>query len=219
MFDLTFLNIFTFPLNSIAIRIFLYPIGTLFLSLVGISLVLSYKKYLQIRNQKPPFEKYLKRGLFLFSLAMMITGLTWIYPHDGFIVFGVIHCISISIIVSYWIIPRPNIAFPLGFIILVIGLLFTTFTIDNPFLFWIGLTSPTFYTLDYFPLFPWLGIVLIGTVIGHQLYSILEKKYRKKQIQPTIAKPFSFLGEHALIIYLVHQPILFGLLYIISTFY
>jgi uncharacterized membrane protein len=203
-------------MNNIFIKLFLYPIGTLFLSLVGISLVLSYKANNMNHNQKPSFLKYLKRGLFLFSIALMITTLTWIYPHDGFIVFGVIHCIAISIILSYWLIPRPNIAFLLGSIVIVIGIFFTTFTIDNPFLFWIGLTSPSFYTLDYFPLFPWLGVVLIGTVLGHQIYPILEKKYLKKQIQPTLAKPFSYLGRHALIIYLIHQPILFGLLCIIS---
>ena len=213
MFDLTFLNILIFPLHSIPFRLFLYPIGSLFLLLVGISLVLSYQRYKNKTNIDPPFTKYLKRGLFLFFLALIITLLTWIYPHNGFIVFGVIHCISISIILSYWFIPHPDISLPMGVILISIGIFLTTITTKNPYLFWIGLTTSSFYTLDYFPLLPWLGVVLIGIFLGQHFYPRLAKENITFQKPPKIARPITFLGEHALIIYLLHQPILFGLLY------
>lgn len=213
LFDLTFLNIFTFPLQSISIRLFLYPIGTTFLLLVGISLVLSYHRYKNKKDRDPPFTKYLKRGLFLVSLALFITLVTWIYPHQGFIVFGVIHCIGISIILSYWFISRPATALITGLIFVLIGIFFRTLSTSNPYLFWLGITTQTFYTLDYFPLLPWLGVVLIGIFLGQHLYPHLEKKYETFQLQPKMIQPITYLGRHALIIYVLHQPILFAILY------
>ena len=215
LFDLSFLQIISFPLHSTPFLIFLYPIGTLFLLLVGISLVLSYQQY-NIKNKKyPPFIKYFKRGLFLLIIALFITIVTWIYPHNGFIVFGVIHCIAISIILSYWFIPKPILALSVGGMIIILGILIRAFSTTNPYLFWLGITTPSFYTLDFFPLIPWLGVVFIGIFFGHHLYLYLEKKYTKNQTQPKFTRPLTILGKHSLIIYLVHQPILFAILYLL----
>lgn len=214
LFDLSFLQILSFSLHSTPFLIFLYPIGTLFLLLVGISLVLSYRRYKDKNKKYPPFTKYLKRGSFLFLIALVITIITWFYPHEGFIVFGVIHCIGISIILSYWFIPKPNIALPVGIILIILGIMIRNLTTTNPYLFFLGITTPSFYTLDYFPLIPWLGIILIGIFLGQYLSPYLEKKYITVQIQPQLTIPITFLGKHSLTIYLVHQPILFAILYL-----
>jgi len=215
LFDLNFLHIVSVPLHTIWLRIFLYPIGTLFLLLVGISLVLSYNSYKNQHTRIPPFYKYFKRGIFLLSLALFITGLTWIYPHEGFIVFGVIHCISISIILSYYFISKPFSAFIVGIGSVLLGMYFLTLSVSNPYLFWLGLTTNSFYTLDYFPLFPWFGIVLIGIFIGQTMYPTLLVTHSKKQEIPPFLKPISYLGKHSLLIYLLHQPILFGILFLL----
>lgn len=214
LFDIDFLTIYTLSLHHISFQIFLYPIGTLFLLLVGISLILSYNQYQNMQKQTPPFKKYFTRGIILFFLALGITGVTWIYPHEGFIVFGVIHCISISIILSYPFITKPKIALILGSILIFIGVWFSTITVDNPYLFWMGLNTRSFYTLDYFPLLPWFGVVLIGLFSGQKIYPILQNKYQKPQKTPTVFIPLTILGNHSLIVYLLHQPILFGLLFI-----
>ena len=214
LFDLYFLQILSLPLRSIPFLLFLFPIGTLFLLLVGISLVLSYHRY-NIKNKMyPPFKKYLKRGSFLFSIALMITIITWIYPHEGFIVFGVIHCIGISIILSYWFISKPQISLAAGIIFILLGILFRTLSTTNPYIFWLGITTSSFYTLDYFPLIPWFGVVLIGIFLGHQLLPYLEKKHSIHQNQPKPTIPITFMGKHSLLIYLVHQPILFAILFL-----
>ena len=215
LFDLDFLNILSLPLHNLFFRLFLYPIGTLFLLVVGISLVLSYKRYIQKQNQTPSFSKYLKRGGFLFFIALFITVLTWIYPHEGFIVFGIIHCIGISIILSYLFISKPNISLVFGFIFVILGIYFALITILNPYFFWIGLKTPSFYTLDYFPLLPWFGVVLIGLFVGQKIYPTLQSKYGKQQHTPTVFRPISFIGRYSLVIYLLHQPILFGVLFIL----
>jgi hypothetical protein len=45
--------------------------------------------------------KFIRRGLFIFCLGLIITFATWIYLSRGFIIFGILHCIGISIILAY----------------------------------------------------------------------------------------------------------------------
>ena len=69
---------------------------------------------------------------------------------------------------------------------------------------------------DYMPLFPWLGIFLLGCVIGRTCYK--EKKTLFPSADKTmkaISRPVEFIGRHSLIIYLVHQPVVYGILYVI----
>ena len=66
---------------------------------------------------------------------------------------------------------------------------------------------------DFMPLFPWIGVFFIGCVAGRILYA------GKKTLFPdapawvrTVSRPFAFMGRHSLIVYLVHQPIMYGIL-------
>lgn len=69
---------------------------------------------------------------------------------------------------------------------------------------------------DHMDLFPWLGVFLIGCLIGRVCYSnkssLLPEGLKKLH---KIGFPFEFLGKHSLIIYLVHQPLVYGILYVI----
>ncbi|MCQ2473114.1 MAG: DUF1624 domain-containing protein [Saccharofermentans sp.] len=72
------------------------------------------------------------------------------------------------------------------------------------------------YMADYMPLFPWLGVFLIGCTIGRLCYR--EKKTLfagKGKVMTAISRPFEFIGRHSLIIYLVHQPVVYGILYVV----
>ena len=72
------------------------------------------------------------------------------------------------------------------------------------------------YMADYMPLFPWIGVFLIGCLIGRTCYA--DKKSllpEKNKAEAAITAPFEFIGRHSLIIYLVHQPIVYGILYLI----
>jgi uncharacterized membrane protein len=69
------------------------------------------------------------------------------------------------------------------------------------------------YTLDYFPLLPWFGLVLLGIAIGDGLYEGSSRKFRMPNI--TKYKPvkiFQWCGQHSLGLYLLHQPIIAGVL-------
>ena len=217
IFDLNFLNIYEINLHSIPLLLFLYPIGILFLLLVGISLSISYSRVKQNLTKRQIQKKFVIRGLKIFSLGLLITIVTWFYPHYGFVKFGILHCIGISIILAipFLQLKTKNLLF--GVILLPIGIFLKTLTFDIGWLFWLGLIPSDFYSVDYFPLLPWFGVVLIGIFIGNSLYPEHRRIFNLKDFS-TFA-PVSllcFLGQHSLIIYLVHQPIIVAIFSLIS---
>ena len=69
---------------------------------------------------------------------------------------------------------------------------------------------------DYMPLFPWLGVFLLGCVIGRTCYKDKKTLFAGKgKVMTAVARPLEFIGRHSLIIYLAHQPVIFGLLWVI----
>ncbi len=64
---------------------------------------------------------------------------------------------------------------------------------------------PSYTTIDYYPMIPWFGVVLIGFGLGHLVY------VRLKRVLHTMSRPVMILtipGRHSLLIYLIHQPLL-----------
>jgi uncharacterized membrane protein len=76
----------------------------------------------------------------------------------------------------------------------------------------LGIPGPSFSSFDYFPLIPWLGIFLIGAVLGKRIYA------SKRGLLPW-PLPATFVnaaGRHSLLIYIVHQPVIMGVLYVLG---
>jgi len=217
-YDLNYFNIYKIDLYSGFSLIFVYLIGTTFFLLVGISLTLSYSRTKNNLTKKQMQLKYLKRGFGIFCLGLLVTLATWIYlGGNGFVVFGVLHCIGLSIILAYLFLPFRYQNLILGIVLISAGMILKNFTFDFNWLLWLGFTPSTFYTVDYYPLLPWFGVVLIGIFVGNSLYQNNLRKFNLKDHSQFIAIRFTcFLGRHSLIIYLIHQPILIGLFHLFS---
>lgn len=78
----------------------------------------------------------------------------------------------------------------------------------------IGFPEKNYSDGDYVPLLPWTGIFLLGSVIGKLFYK--NKKSLMPKLDTKITKPIEFVGRHALIIYPLHQIIIFGIFCLIS---
>lgn len=77
---------------------------------------------------------------------------------------------------------------------------------QTPHLWIFGFTTPDFVSTDYFPLLPWLFVFLFGTWAGRYV-----KDGRLPQGFYTLKAPhLALVGRHALLIYLLHQPVLYG---------
>ena len=192
-------------------------IGTSFIFLAGLSLTLSYRRVVE---PQPPgqklFRKYLGRGLRIFSYGLLITLLTWILVPREMIVFGILHLIGASIVLAYPFLGLrlPNIA--LGACCIVLGLYLRNFGVDHAWLAWLGI-RPDFFMLDYWPIFPWFGVVLLGIFAGNTLYG--GRRKRPPRAAPPLPgiRPLAFLGRHSLPVYLVHQPILLATLILLGV--
>lgn len=218
LFDLNYFGFTSTDLNSPAVLVFLYPVGTLFLLLVGMSLTLSYHR---VKNSLTKIQlpiKYLKRGVSIFTLGLLITLVTWVYPHEGYIIFGVLHCIGLSILLAYPFLNTRLSALLVGVICISIGVVLRfAGTVDFPWLLWLGFVPDSFFTLDYFPILPWFGVVLIGIFFGNTLYKNNTRIFVLKETPDFIGtRLLCFLGRHSLVIYLLHQLIIVGILYLLS---
>jgi len=217
LYDLNYFHYISINLYSGYYLIYIYFTAALFLILVGISLTLSYAKAQKTFTKNRIRWKYLRRGLFIFSLGLLITFATWIYLPRGFIIFGVLHCIGISIILAYPFICYKIQPFVLGILFIAIGIFIKTLTFDFPYLLWLGFIPYNFYTVDYFPLLPWYGVVLIGISLGNTFYANGIRKFAlNDKTHLIIVKIATFLGRHSLIIYILHQPILIGIFTLVT---
>ena len=216
LYDLNYFNIYKLSLYSGLFIVYVYLGGTLFFILVGISLTLSYSRARKKLAKKELRLKYLQRGLKIFGLGLLITFATWIWPGEGFIVFGALHCIGLSIILAYPFLQFRFQNLLLGIILISMGMILKNFTFNFYWLLWIGFTPASFYTVDYFPLLPWLGVVLIGIFVGNSIYPNYKRKFVLKDFSKyKFIHLFCFLGRHSLLIYLLHQPIIITLIYLL----
>jgi uncharacterized membrane protein len=88
----------------------------------------------------------------------------------------------------------------------------------SPWLLWLGLAPEGFYSLDYLPLLPWFGVVLMGIALGDFLYHGYKRRIALPDLGGALlVRPLAFLGRNSLLIYFVHQPALIALLYLGSA--
>ena len=218
LFDIYFFNIYPVDVTTGFWKIFAMITASLFLLLVGISFTISAAKAEVTMNRRNFFKKYLKRGISILLIAALITIATWWYLGEGYIIFGILHLIGVSIIIAPLFFHRKMIALYGGIVFIVVGILLQA--VRGPFLLLpLGVHPASFYSVDYTPIFPWFGLVLIGIYLGELLYpggkrgySLPEfSQYGKLQEFPGTA--FAFLGRHSLAIYILHQPVLILLLH------
>lgn len=78
----------------------------------------------------------------------------------------------------------------------------------------LGFTEMTFYSTDYFSLMPWFFLYLAGYFL-HKWF--VEKDWMDKlSSAPSLGKWWRVLGKYSLIIYMLHQPVIYGILYVLA---
>jgi uncharacterized membrane protein len=178
-------------------RIFRTFIVSSFLLAVGMSSYLAYHKSFNKKKFTKTVGKLISVSLFISIGSFFMHPGSWVY-------FGIIHFITLALPISVLFVRAPYIALVIGTGCIVgywVGIL-------NFYPFWewsvLHLGIPT-QTVDLVSFFPWIGVVLIGVFVMYkELFNINIKS-------STISNKLAFLGQHSLIIYLVHQPILYGL--------
>lgn len=179
-------------------RIFRAIIVSSFLLAVGMSSFLAYHKGVDKKKLTLATTKLVAVAILLTIGSLLMYPKTWVY-------FGIIHLIAVALPISVLFVRIPVVAFITGVSIIVLYALgwltlesIWTWSVDN-----IGIPKQT---VDLASLIPWLGVVLIGVFIMHkQIFSL-------KLPEHYVFNKLGTLGRYSLIIYLVHQPVLYGVL-------
>ncbi len=215
-YDMRSLGILELDVNSGVLLMIGRSASMTFIFLVGLSLTLSYSRARYCTNgSRSLFPKYVRRGAAIFSWGIVITLVTGILLPRGTIFFGILHLIGVSIILAY-----PFLKFQLkpmfvGLAILFIGSFAEGAYVDFPWLLWLGIRPYGFYSIDYVPLIPWFGLVLLGVSAGNILYRGYRRQFRIRDLENNpLVKMFGLMGRKSLFIYLVHQPLIIGFLII-----
>ena len=214
-FDLDFYGIHEFDMHSGLLLIIGRSAAISFIFLVGVSLTLSYSRTLHLQGTQKQFSHFLKRGAEIFAWGLVITLITAIIFEKGTIYFGILHLIGVSIILAYPFLKYRAESFATGFLVLLLGMVVSKIIIESPLLLWIGIMPYGFYTLDYFPLIPWFGVVLLGVFAGNSLYPDYRRNFRMCDCSENlVVRALGYLGRRSLLIYLVHQPVIVGFLFL-----
>jgi len=195
-----------------ATRALSHVVASAFLALVGVSLALAHPHGLRR-------EAFARRLALIVGAAALVTAASYAIDGNEPILFGILHCIVVaSLIAALFVAAPPWAALVVGAAAIAAPLALTSAAFNPPALVWIGLGTAAPYTLDWRPLLPWAGVVLIGLGLTQAATPRLAG-WRWTAWRPARwpGRAFAFAGRHSLIIYLVHQPILFGLLWCVVT--
>lgn len=186
-----------------------------FVFLAGLSMHLSYSKAKKSKTEKELRKKFLFRGLKIFCYGLLITAVTWIFLRRDFIAFGVLHLIGVSTVLAFPLLKRKKAVLIAGLTYIAVGLLLSNFFFDFSSLLWLGFVPKGYSSVDYFPLFPWFGVFLVGVFFGKILYPEFKRKFRLPDFSQNAFGGFvQFLGRHSLFIYLLHQPLILSALWL-----
>lgn len=178
----------------------------IFILLVGISTELSKQK-----NDTNLFiEKQLEKVLHLIIYALSITIVTkFVYP-KLFIRFGILHYMSITLLLlTFMSFLNNKIPFRIGIFMLFIYTIFMVNTPSNNFFLNILGFKLSYNTMDFFPIFRWFWLSTFGLLISKSLYKNNKRTYTKPIFNKEIYKNIIKLGKYSLEIYLIHFPIIY----------
>lgn len=175
-----------------------------FMALVGVSLVLADRA-------GAPTAHFWRRIGVIALCAIAASAGSWLLFPRSFIYFGMLHCIAVASVLARPLVRRPAIALAVGVVVVVAGVAWSHPAFDARGLSWLGFTTTKPATEDYVPLAPWAGIALAGIALGH---AVARRDF--VALTPLAAGPawLAWLGRHSLAVYMVHQPMLLGVLWL-----
>lgn len=155
----------------------------------------------------------LRRGTVTLGLGLVISLVTYFLGDP--VVFGILHLLGCCMLLYAALAPSVEKCRPartvMGLMIAFAVLFVITdrVRVTSPWWWILGFRTRAFYSADYYPLLPWALLFFTGAVMGGRLDLAAHAKPARRG-----CGPLSFLGRHALWIYLIHQPVFCAVLYL-----
>ncbi len=174
----------------------------------------------------------IKRGLKVLAWGLVMTLATAIAVPDLIIQFGILHLMGCCMIFCALLRPLLDklprtVGAVLGAVLFALtcnlpnggwlgikGILAVQIHTTNPYLFPLGLLAPGFYSSDYYPIIPWFFLFICGYYLG----SWVKEGKAPQWLYPSRLPWLEFVGRHTLWVYVLHQPILIGIFWLILRF-
>ncbi len=161
-----------------------------------------------------------KRGIKTLLAGLLVTAVTYFAIPDQLIIFGILHFFGVAMLI-YAAVGRflKKIPMVIGAAVSVVLFvlcfqvysveIYTNSEIVNLLLSIIGFNTGVI-SADYYPILPWIFIFLAGCFLGRPFKKGTAPKFFRKNP----VKALSFVGRHTLLVYLIHQPIIYGGMYL-----
>ncbi len=179
-----------------------------FVFLAGMSLSLS-----RAGSQRSELTRLLQLG----GCALLVSGATAFLFGPRWIYFGVLHFFVAATLLTRPLLRHATFLGSAGLVIFVLGWSVGFDAMNPRWLNWVGLAAQKPQTEDYAPLIPWLGLLWLG-VWARQRFPGLAgpatSRTSPAAYTPVLHRATQFLGRHSLAVYMVHQPVLVGLLFL-----
>lgn len=171
-----------------------------------------------------------KRGAVLYIVGWLITFFTSCFMPDMLIVFGVLSCFGACMVITGLIKPvldkipwQALLAVSLVMWLITrnfastgeLDLIFVKIPIPMPemrdYLYPMGIIHNRFYSMDYFPVIPYIFMFLTGYALHRPVsqHKLPDFFYRVK------SGAIGFIGRHSLVFYAIHQPLMILILNLI----
>tara|TARA_B100001175_G_C19432036_1_gene601697 strand:+ start:73 stop:825 length:753 start_codon:yes stop_codon:yes gene_type:complete len=190
----------------------------IFILLIGVSLYLSYIKSKNFNIYK---KKQLERSIKIYFISIIITLFTYYTIYDYYIVFGVLHFISVAILLLHQFVNNFYILSIISLVCLYFNsrkyMIYSQYSFINYINSIIGINIYK-NSMDHFSLIKWIPYVIYGIFIGYVIVNIIKNKNIKnkknikknKNIKTNIYTDYlSIIGKNTLILYLIHFPLIY----------
>ena len=160
------------------------------------------------RGQSWP--RFWRRWAQVAGCAVLVSaGSALMFPHS-WIHFGVLHGMAVMLVLARLLAPWRAGLWVAGAVALTLPAVAAHPFFDTVWWHWTGLVTRKPVTEDYVPVLPWLGVMLWGLALGQWLLA-RRPAVLAGQV-PAALKPLAGLGRWSLSFYMLHQPVLIGLL-------
>ena len=152
-----------------------------------------------------------KRGLKVLGFGMIITIVTYFFDSSQYIRFGILHFLGISMML-FPLLKKINnwLLFIIGLLVFIAGKYIETITLNTFLLLPFGFMYREFVSMDYYPLFPYASYFILG-ILCYKLFYCKRKSLFSFSFNVDLIQ---VIGKHSLIIYMLHQPIILGIIYL-----
>lgn len=205
--DLSFLGLVDVDVSrSEGWRLFARAIAASFLAIAGASLVVA---------NAGGFDraKILRRLIIIGGAAAAVSAGTLSLFPNSFVFFGILHAIALFGVLGLPLARAPWwLALGLALTVLAVDAGVASEAMSHPFVVWLGLGTRAPISNDFVPVFPWLAAFMAGMAAARALDLPARLAGGEHRSAPRAVASLARLGRHSLIIYLLHQPLLFGAL-------